>query len=123
MGWFALTQHYSAPTRKLDWTLSQWVALNFACCEEYSSDATLWIANFDKVNSKYEKYHDTFPDLIGNPKAPEVIVFASPLITNERIEAQQGSFSVVASNILCDHETLFKGCNALVKIIIPKIKK
>ncbi len=47
-------QHYSAPTRILDWSCSPWVALYFACCEEEKADAALLIADFNKVVSEGE---------------------------------------------------------------------
>ncbi len=50
VGWGPLMQHYGAPTRQLDWSMSPWVALYFSCFEKEESDGALWIADFKKGN-------------------------------------------------------------------------
>lgn len=42
LGWLALMQHYGAPTRLQDWTLSPFVAAYFAYREDEGTDAALW---------------------------------------------------------------------------------
>jgi FRG domain len=45
-----LMQHYGAPTRLLDWTLSPWVACYFAAQEHHDEDAAIWIFNRDELD-------------------------------------------------------------------------
>jgi len=47
-----LMQHYGAPTRLLDWTLSPWVACYFASDSGHDEDGVIWAFNHDKLNTK-----------------------------------------------------------------------
>jgi len=120
-GWFVVMQHYSAPTRTLDWSSSPWAALYFSCCEEEACDGALWIADFNKVTV----YGDgklsgrKFSVLMTDKDAPDILQFMTTFNTNERIEAQQGRFSV-CTNPLSNHETILTECDGLHKIEIPK---
>jgi hypothetical protein len=125
MGWFAVMQHFGAPTRILDWSTSPWAALYFACQEGDETDGMLWIANFAEVTVYGEKQLANigmnigdFLKLIIDSNAPEILLFATSYNTNERIEAQQGRFSV-CTNPLSDHASVLTYAKALYQIQIP----
>lgn len=153
-GWGPLMQHYGAPTRQLDWSMSPWVALYFSCYENDESDGALWIADFNKVekmaNTKLAGLKPTaevflnfvcqpsageileFPNpdtcdkvffsLLREPSAQEILRFSMPMTSNERIDAQQGRFSL-CTNPLADHAHEIHAANGLEKIIIDKSMK
>jgi hypothetical protein len=88
MGWFSVMQHFSAPTRQLDWTMSPWVALYFACCERDDNDGVIWVADFKKVTKfgeeKLKLNRSDFYTLMIHPESQDIIVFSMALNTNER---------------------------------------
>lgn len=122
MGWFVLMQHYGAPTRTLDWSCSPWAALYFTCSEYHDVDGALWISDFSKVTQQAESLMPNMEDFnraIGEPQSTDVLVFTMPFNTNQRIEVQQGRFSI-CTNPLQDHKPLIEKANGLEKIEIPK---
>ena len=124
-GWFVVMQHYSAPTRTLDWTCSPWVALYFACCEEEDSDGAIWIAEFTKVVDYAKSLSPggkVSGEMISDSTSPDILNFATAFCTNERLEAQQGRFSL-CTNPLSDHKDIMESADALCKIEVPKLLK
>ncbi len=126
MGWSIVMQHYSAPTRKLDWSCSPWVALYFACCEQEDSDALILIGDFSKVVTEGDKRlsdaNANFNVLAADPNSADILHFTMAFNTNERLEAQQGRFSV-CTNPLMDHRKMIKDVGGLHEITIPKAMK
>ncbi len=131
VGWGPLMQHYGAPTRQLDWSMSPWVALYFTCFEKEESDGALWIADFKKVMERAESkvwavktlsVQDAFLQLLRDASAPDVVAFSMALTSNERIDAQQGRFSL-CTNPLANHADEMYASNGLMKIVIAKALK
>ena len=121
LGWFSLMQHFSAPTRSLDWSISPWIALYFACANYDYEDGMVWVVNYEKAVAKAEDLlkGKNFMQLITDPNSIDIVHFVTALNSNERIEAQQGRFSI-ASNPLMDHADFFSNSDILEKIVIPK---
>lgn len=59
--WIEIAQHYGVPTRLMDLTEDEYVALFFACCDESKSFPSVWIINkpqYDKFFYSHEKSID-----------------------------------------------------------------
>ncbi|MFM9942887.1 MAG: FRG domain-containing protein [Hyphomicrobiaceae bacterium] len=126
LGWLPTMQHFSAPTRILDWSMSPWVALYFACSENEDIDGVVWLADFGKINQYWENRfeHQKIKNvavLMVDAHSEEMVVLMQTRSSNERIEAQQGRF-MLCTNPLADHEQVLSkaGAGALTKIVVPK---
>jgi len=130
-GWFTVMQQYYAPTRCLDWSSSAMVAAYFACQVE-ETDGAIWIADYNKITNhsiswiadfnrdKKDSEKKSITQLMFEESNMENIVsFMHAYNTNERIEAQQGFYSI-CTNLLSDHRIEMEKINALFKVVIPK---
>lgn len=112
MEWLFVMQHYSLPTRLLDWTESHLVALYFAALnEESNTDSAVWILepwSLNEVandgpgfriptskNSGYKNYTLKFDsaDINREVKAKDPVA-VRPLRNTPRIVAQRGVFTI-----------------------------
>ncbi len=51
--WLFMMQHYSAPTRLLDWTENILIAVYFSVCEHTKEDGEIWVIFPQKLNKHY----------------------------------------------------------------------
>jgi hypothetical protein len=102
-------QHYSCPTRLLDWTQSPYVGLYFAVNDSFDLDGALFVWDWRHYKRNYKT---VYPEQSEIPST-EILKFAKhniiemvfPIKMNERIVRQQGVFSV-SNNILLNHDDL-----------------
>ena len=146
-GWQIIMQHYSAPSRCLDWSTSALVALYFSCMGNYENDGRVWIVDFKGVDNfclqQIEQTRQLVIQSIGATEpdraqmfqeatvdqlflnfmfmqdSPPIINFLSASKTNERIEAQQGRFSI-CTDPMADHYQIFNQLGAITSIVVPK---
>lgn len=98
-----IAQHYSVPTRLLDWTTSPLVALYFTCINNFDKDGKIWILNkynyskFSDKDGKWRKYKpnelaDILLDGEANIEKPHFPILFMPNYIDRRMEAQQSCF-------------------------------
>jgi len=63
LSWLFFMQHYSTPTRLLDWTESILVALYFAVYQEPKSDGEIWVLSPYKLNELNDNVGYSMPTL------------------------------------------------------------
>jgi len=132
--WWAIMQHYSAPTRLLDWTFSLYVAAYFAVAQHWNCDGAIYLVHggrlLNAMNARpgaSKRFHDS--QFLSEAPSQQLI---TPSLAREtdRIVAQQGLFTV-ALDVLANHGTLIEDALANesadavshLKIIVPKERK
>jgi hypothetical protein len=126
IAWWSLMQHYSCPTRMLDWTRSPYVAAYFAVDQKDDRDGAVWFFSAplleEAMNRRYGKLRCEETIFGGSEKAIYPVLGTQHTI---RSAAQQGVFTV-STCILTDHgEAIAEAMKDLTdsnyptKVIIP----
>jgi hypothetical protein len=122
--WLAIMQHHGTPTRLLDVTTSPYIALHFAL-EVGNKDAAVFAINHNMIIAENIRFYgkDYKSKIFNNLKGDESFLTPfEPLLSNDRLKAQQGLFIVPSNNyetldtILKRYECFDK---AVSKIIFP----
>lgn len=99
--WLSLMQHFGAPTRMLDVTLSPHIACYFAL-ESGHEDAAIYAFNYariKKIDSEISSVLNKKNQIFKNHKnAKSFIIAHESMFANERLLSQQGLFLVPSSN-------------------------
>ena len=122
-------QHYSCPTRLLDWSESPYVGLYFAVNDNFERSGALfcWDLRFFSANFKelYPGHVEINALNILSINRPDFVTIVFSTRKNERIVKQQGTFSI-SNNILKSHDEIIidfankvKRPSGLYKLEIP----
>jgi hypothetical protein len=133
IAWWLLMQHYGAPTRVLDWTMSAYVALYFAVESGVEKDGAVWVFRaFSLFEYSQSKFGRNFPPKIEDQansfwdgNAPDELFMLEPKTCTDRMMAQRTAFTT-SLDVMADHGKLLAKTaspisryHELTKIIIP----
>lgn len=137
VAWLMLMQHYSCPTRLIDWTYSPMVAIYFAVEQNASVDGAIWFFNAPNLDTQSTEcfgkieIQKIFDEEYLHPAIYPILA----TVETERSAAQQGVFSLCL-DIIGNHDKHISDCfvrkfpnsnsianKRLNKIIIPSALK
>jgi len=120
--WLGIMQHYGAPTRLLDVTLSPHIAAYFAL-DQGAGDSAVFAFDHRQLRPASMTIRDFERRALSESERHGGVVYAfSPRLTTERLLAQQGAF-LAPSSIEEDFEDVLRGAGAgggtCRKLVIP----
>ena len=128
IGWWMLMQHYSCPTRLLDWTLSPYVALYFAIDQSPESDGAVWFFPSSALETIMENSYGKFqPGIYEQLESHDVkAVYPIEATQHSNRSASQQAVFTVCTHVLSDHGDIISEAfvgqedrNPLSKVIVP----
>ncbi len=105
VAWWVLMQHYSCPTRLLDWSLSPYVATYFAVCDLQETDAALWCLSANHLEKRTEERYGSMSrdnQKFWDAKDGMAVYPFFPTKHSVRSHIQQGVFTI-SSNLKTIH--------------------
>jgi len=128
IGWWTIMQHYSCPTRLLDWTLSPYVGLYFSVEQFPEIDGALWLFPSSPLETFTEKRYGRLQHESEEQLRQDHIKAIYPIelgFHSLRSASQQAVFTV-CTHVLSDHGDVISEAfvgqeykNPLTKAIIP----
>ena len=129
--WWAVMQHYRAPTRLLDWTASIYVAAYFAVEQRWDVPGAIYLFHTSTLHYIESASEEKLDAILTRADAPmQLQAYPVREYLSPRMVAQQGHFTFCL-NVLGDHAALIESvCSQVTgpnvawgKIVIPETIK